>query len=109
MKQIIVIIFAVVIITLTGCKKEEKEEAVSVKDLPQAVVDAVKAKYPDAEIEEAEKDVEDGSTVYDIEIILDGKEIEIEVTPEGKILEEDDEGDDKDDDNEEDGDEEDKD
>ena len=59
--------------------KEEKETQISFDDLPKAVQDAVKAKYPDAKIEEVVKDEEDGKTVYDIELEKDGKDIELEV------------------------------
>ncbi|WP_020471925.1 PepSY-like domain-containing protein [Zavarzinella formosa] len=63
------------------------EEKVAVKDLPKAIVDAVKAKFPKAELVSGEKEKEDGKTVYEVKI-KDGKtELEIKLTEEGKIVE----------------------
>ena len=46
------------------------------------------------ELLEAEKETEDGTTTYEIEIKNDGKTLEVEVSPEGTILEVEEEGDD---------------
>ncbi len=68
-----------------------EETKIDVKDLPKAVVDAIHAKYPKAEIEGAEKETEDGKTIYEVEIEYEvgdkEHELEISLTPEGKILE----------------------
>jgi uncharacterized membrane protein YkoI len=63
------------------------EEDVAVADLPKAVVDAVKAKFPKAEIKEAEKEVEGGKTVYEVELRLDNNEVDVSLKPDGTILE----------------------
>lgn len=74
---------------LTNSAGAEEEEAV--KDLPMAVVDAIKARFPKGEIEEVEKEEEDGKTVYEIEVEIESDDGESEhtltLTPEGKILE----------------------
>ena len=79
-------------------RAEEDEEGIAIADLPAAVTDAIKAEYPDAELLEAEKETEEGTTTYEVEIKNDGKLLEVEVSPEGEILgveaEGDDEGDD---------------
>ena len=74
---------------LTGSALADEE--LGVKDLPKAVVAAVKARYPQGEIEEVEQETEDGKTVYEVEVEIesDGHETELtlSLTPEGKILE----------------------
>ena len=73
-------------------RAEETEEAVAIADLPQAVTDAIKKDYPDAEFLAAEKETEDGTTTYEVEIKDGGKTLEVEVTPDGKIVEVEEEG-----------------
>ena len=76
---------------------DEEEVKVDPADLPQAVKDAVSAEYPGVKITEAEKEIEDGKTVYEVEIKKDGREIDIELSADGTILKEE-TGDDDDDD-----------
>jgi hypothetical protein len=65
---------------------EEVERAIFVEALPSAVVKAIKAKYPKAKIEEAEEVTdEDGEVCYEVAVVADGKEVEVAVTPKGKI------------------------
>ncbi len=67
---------------------EEVERAIFVDALPSAVVKAIKAKYPKAEIEAAEEVTdEDGEVTYELAIEVGGKDIEVAVTPKGKIKE----------------------
>src|SRR5262245_14200581 len=63
------------------------EEKVPLDKLPQAVVDAVKAKFPKAKLVSAEKETDDGKTVYEVAIKNDKQSIEVTLTPEGKIVE----------------------
>jgi uncharacterized membrane protein YkoI len=77
---------------------DDGEEEVAIADLPQAVVDAIKKDYPNAELLAAEKETENGETLYDVEFKNDGKTLEAEVTPDGKIVEVEEEDDDDDDD-----------
>ena len=81
------------------------EEEVPVDELPQAVLDAVENAVPGGDIQEAEKEIEKGKVVYEVEVLKDGKEYEVEVSESGSILEveeedadEDDDGDDENDD-----------
>jgi hypothetical protein len=74
------------------------EMAVSVKDLPKAVTDAVAKAAPGAEIKGAEKaetlaDAKTGKlatpkVAYEIDVAKDGKEGEIAVSADGKVTEE---------------------
>jgi hypothetical protein len=64
----------------------DDEEKVPLDKLPKAVVDAVKSKFPKAELIEASKESQDGKTVYEIAIEDEGKKIEVTLTLEGTIL-----------------------
>ncbi len=63
------------------------EEKVPLDKLPKAVVEAVKAKFPKAKLVSAEKEKEDGKTVYELAIKNNGQSIEVTLTPDGKIVE----------------------
>ncbi len=65
---------------------EKKEEKVALDKVPKPVLDAAKAKFPKAELVGAEKEEEDGKTVYEVALKDHGTTVEIIVTPEGKIL-----------------------
>jgi len=67
-------------------KAEAKEEAKV--ELPLAVADAVKAAFPKAKIGEAKLEKECGLDVYEVELKLeDESEVEVEVAPDGTIVE----------------------
>lgn len=62
-------------------------EEIDAKDLPEAVVKAIQTAYPGATINEAEVETEDGKTVYEVEIVKDKKEIDLDIAADGTILE----------------------
>ncbi|WP_165223916.1 PepSY-like domain-containing protein [Aquisphaera insulae] len=62
------------------------DEKIKVEDLPKAVSDAVKAKFPAAKLTKAEKEVEDGKTSYEVTVEDAGKKADVVVSPEGKLL-----------------------
>ena len=64
------------------------EEALDVKALPESIVQAISKAYPKATIEDAEKVMKpDGTvTVYEVEIKMEGKKLELELDASGKIL-----------------------
>ena len=63
------------------------EEKVSVDKLPAAVTKALKRKFPKAEIEKATKEVEDGNTVYEVELEIKDRSIDVSLKADGTILE----------------------
>lgn len=69
----------------TGARADE--EKVALKDVPKAVLDAVKAKFPKAEIKHASKEVEDGETLYEIETELDEHGVDLALKANGTIVE----------------------
>ena len=69
------------------CDDKAKAEKVSPDKLPKAVADAIKARFPKGEITSAEKEIEDGKTIYEVAIKYKGAKIEASFTPEGKFVE----------------------
>jgi len=81
----------------------DKEVKVSIEEVPAAVRATILAEAEGGTINEIEMETEDGQTVYEADVIIDGREIEIEVAADGTLLgkeTEDDEGDDDDEDDE---------
>ena len=68
---------------------DEKDEAKKIKesDVPQKVMDAVKARFPNAKIESVEREKEDGNVIYDIELTQDGRKYETDVKEDGTLVE----------------------
>ena len=63
-----------------------EEEPVAIADLPKAIADAVKKRFPKAELVEATREIEKGKTTeYEVTVRLNGKEIDITLTPDGAI------------------------
>ena len=63
------------------------EEKVPVDKLPKAVVDAVKARFPGAELKAGGKEEDEGKTVFEVSLKHKGSQYDVSVTPEGKIIE----------------------
>jgi hypothetical protein len=61
------------------------EEKVSLDKLPRAVSDAVKKRFPSAELTKASKETEDGKTAYEVVIKDAGTKIDVIVDPNGVI------------------------
>ena len=65
----------------------EIEKAIPVKDLPKAVADALKAKYPKGTIKTAEELTSGATISYEVVVELEGKKpFEVVLDPTGKIL-----------------------
>jgi len=64
-----------------------EEEPISVKRLPKAVIKAVKARFPKAEIKEASEEEEDDETTYEVSLEFKGQAIDVALKPDGTILE----------------------
>jgi hypothetical protein len=62
-------------------------ETIQIQDVPKAVVDAVKAKYPDGQMQKAKKKVENGKTFFGIGLTSKGTAHNVLMTPKGKIVE----------------------
>lgn len=62
------------------------EEKVALDKVPRPILDAVKARFKDAQVTEAAKETEDGKTVFEVTIKLKGQNIDVTLTPEGEIM-----------------------
>jgi Putative beta-lactamase-inhibitor-like, PepSY-like len=63
------------------------EVKVPLKDVPKAVLDSVKAKFPRAELTDATKESEDGKTTYEIALKDGGRAVDLSATADGTITE----------------------
>jgi hypothetical protein len=61
------------------------EQKVPLDKVPKAVLDAVKAKFPGADLVEAAKETEDGKTVYEVSVKNKGQHIDVTLAPDGTI------------------------
>lgn len=64
-----------------------KDEAKAKVELPEAVVKALAAAFPNATIDEVEAGEENGLKIFEVELKAGGAEIEVDVAPDGTILE----------------------
>jgi hypothetical protein len=64
-----------------------KSETIQIQDVPKEVVDAVKTKFPDAQMQKAKKKVDNGKTFFGIGLTSKGTEHSLLLTPKGKIVE----------------------
>ncbi|EDY82036.1 hypothetical protein VDG1235_1656 [Verrucomicrobiia bacterium DG1235] len=74
------------LVALTACSQAKD---IDVKDLPPVVLESALKAVPGFIVEEAELEKENGVLVYELEgkSTKDGFEYEIEISPEGEILE----------------------
>jgi len=77
---------------------DEDEEEVSIDEVPAAVKATILKEAQGGTIKEIERETEDGKTVYEAEVIINGEEVEIEVAADGTLLSKEVEDDDDDDD-----------
>lgn len=85
------LVFGLILICGLGCATLddlfEQEKEVPLSDVPAVALEAAQGAVDGVNITEAEMEKEDGQTVYVFEGDANGKEYEIEVTPEGKVNE----------------------
>jgi uncharacterized membrane protein YkoI len=84
-------------------RKVEDEEKVTLDQVPAAVKDTILKEAKGAKIEAIEKETKKGESVYEAEFLAEGKEVEIRVASDGKLLKEEAEDEDEDEENEEEG------
>jgi hypothetical protein len=76
----------VLVVALAAGRADDGEEKVPIDKLPKAVTEALKAKYPKWELTEAVKVTEDGEVTYEVTIRNKKHELDVTLTPEGKIV-----------------------
>ena len=72
--------------TAEGQAGEQAKEEAKV-ELPAAVADALKAAFPKAKVEEVKVEQEEGLALYEVELKQDTVEMEVEVAPDGTLVE----------------------
>ena len=75
-------------VALTGCARSEtSEKETKLSDCPPAVQQTLRQYAEGGKIERIKKEFEEGKTVYEAKIkTADGKKMEVEVTPDGKVV-----------------------
>jgi len=82
-----VVAVAALVVVVARARAEDKAEKVPPDKLPKAVMDAIKGRFPKAEITGAEKEKEDGKVVYDIELKSEGRKYEMDIHEDGTVIE----------------------
>ena len=87
-KTIVLASLAVLVLATwhVAAAKGKKEGKGSKPVLPPAAAAAIKKAFPKATIDEVEREKE-GVVLYEVELKQDGKEVEVEVSPDGQIVE----------------------
>jgi uncharacterized membrane protein YkoI len=67
--------------------EKNKAEKIAPDKLPKAVLDTIKGRLPGADITSAEKEIEDGKVVYDIELKHNGRKYEMDILADGTLIE----------------------
>jgi biopolymer transport protein ExbD len=79
-------IAAVALVALSAPVRADDEERVSLGKVPKPVLEAVKKRFPKAEVKEASKETSgDKKMVFEVTLKEKGKNIDVTLTPEGKI------------------------
>jgi uncharacterized membrane protein YkoI len=66
---------------------EKKAEKIPEDKLPKKIMDVIKGRFPEARITSAEKELEDGKVVYDIELTHKGRKYEMDILDDGTLIE----------------------
>lgn len=64
-----------------------QDKAVKFKDLPPAVQQAAKEQSKGATVKGYAKEIENGKTEYEVQLVVDGQKRDVSINPEGKVLE----------------------
>jgi len=64
----------------------EKDKKIPLEKVPKAVQDALKARFPGAEVTSIEKEIEGGAVVYDIELKHKDTKYEMDIKEDGTVL-----------------------
>jgi uncharacterized protein YxeA len=87
--NLVVILITVLVVLTAGCAFlvfHESDQVITMADLPEAVRTLVEKETVGCRIIEVEKEMEGGKIIYAITYDQDGTEMEIEYTPDGKLI-----------------------
>ncbi len=72
---------------LSACENDDKERDIPISEVPSNIINIIQNTLPGIALKEAEIEVEDGATVYELEgKLIDGKKYDIEITESGTII-----------------------
>jgi uncharacterized membrane protein YkoI len=85
---------AALVLALAGCStvsggkagKEPQPRTVKLLELPPPALVAVDRLMAGGQVKKIEKEEKDGTTIYDVEGTLNGKDVEYDITANGKVL-----------------------
>jgi uncharacterized membrane protein YkoI len=78
---------ALLVATAPAALAEDKAEKIAPDKLPQKIKDAIKGRFPGAQVTSAEKEKENGEIVFDIELKHEGRKYEMDIKEDGTIAE----------------------
>jgi uncharacterized membrane protein YkoI len=81
------VVVLVPLATVAPADDKAKAKKVPLDKVPKAVIDAIKGRFPGADITSVEKETEDGKVVYDIELKHQGRKYEMDIQEDGTIIE----------------------
>ena len=76
----------IVMALVVGGMATAGEKKLAERDVPRPVLDGVAKQYPTAKRLGYAREVEKGNTVYEVKLDADGRKIDLDVTPDGRIL-----------------------
>jgi uncharacterized membrane protein YkoI len=79
--------FALVgLISVLAVARADDEEKIDLDKVPKAVMDAVKAKFPDAKLTGASKEKEDGKIIFEVAFTFKDHKYEVECLEDGSFV-----------------------
>jgi len=88
MKRVTLAISIALAASLPALHAQAGEQKLQEGEVPRPVIEAVKKKYPKAKMVHFEHEADDGQSVFEIGLESSGGKMEVELSPDGKILEE---------------------
>jgi uncharacterized membrane protein YkoI len=87
MRQSVVILGVLVLVLFIATSKvSAQEKAVTPDKIPQVVMDALLARFPNARIDKCTREKEGGAIVYDIEFTQEGRKCEADIKENGTYI-----------------------
>ena len=81
------LVVAGLVLIAAAAQGDDKAEKVPLDKVPKAVMDAIKGRFPGADISSVEKEKENGKIVYDVELKHQGRKYEMDIQEDGTIVE----------------------
>ncbi|HEX6213140.1 MAG TPA: PepSY domain-containing protein [Methylomirabilota bacterium] len=88
MRALIAVALAAFVILLSPARSPADE--VSLEQVPPAVRATIERELGGGRLEEIERETKNGRTVYEVELVRDGKEREVHIAEDGTVLKRDD-------------------